>query len=102
MDIDPVKLGEWFSEKWQHGPCPVCETNRWAPLPRLGVVPNINPPGLDGGNIVPVLLIHCTNCGYMLSVNALVAGVVKGPDWDAELAQYGTAEQVEHAPKTSG
>jgi hypothetical protein len=99
VEIDQVKLGEWFSEKWKHGACPVCETNRWTPLPRLGMVPNINPPGPDGGNVVPVLLINCTNCGYILAINALVAGLVKGPDWDSELAQYSEAEPV---PETSG
>ena len=110
MEFDTTKLNEWFSEKWKHGACPVCETNLWAPLPRLGMVPNINPPGPDGGNVVPVLLIYCTNCGYMLTVNALAAGVVKETDLVAELAQYTDTEEPgqlteappEQAPKAVG
>ena len=102
MEFDQDKLNEWFTEKWKHGACPVCETNQWAPLGRLGMVPNINPPGPDGGNVVPVLLIYCTNCGYMLPVNALVADVVRGPDWDSDLAQYTDADVVEQPAKTGG
>jgi hypothetical protein len=38
----------------------------------------------------------------MLAINALVADIVKGPDWDADLAQYDPAGQVEHVADTSG
>lgn len=99
LEADPGKLTEWFAEKWKHGPCPVCQTDLWTPLPRLGMVPNINPPGPDGGNVVPVLIINCTNCGYTLSINALVAGLLKDPDWDSELARYTEPDPV---PETSG
>jgi hypothetical protein len=101
MEIDQTKLNDWFANKWRHGACPVCETDLWAPLPRLGMVPNINPPGPDGGNVVPMLLIYCTNCGYTLPINALVAGVVQEADWEAELSKYSPAgaEQVAEASR---
>ncbi len=97
LELDPAKLNEWFADKWKHGECPVCGTNLWTPLPRLGMVPNLNPIGPISTNVVPVLLIGCANCGYTLQVNALVAGVLKGPDWDAELGQYSPAELPEAA-----
>lgn len=92
MELDQDALNRWIEEKWRHGPCPVCDTNEWVPLPRIGMVPNINPPGPNGGNVVPVLLIHCTNCGYMLTVNAVTAGVLQTADWDAELAKFSGEE----------
>lgn len=95
MELDLDALNRWFREKWQHGPCPVCTTDRWAPLPRLGMVPNLSPLGPGGGNVVPVLLVHCTNCGYMLHINALAAGVLKEPDLEAELSEYGDAKSSE-------
>ncbi|HEV3319189.1 MAG TPA: hypothetical protein VG053_05565 [Solirubrobacteraceae bacterium] len=94
MELDKDALNQWFQEKWKHGACPVCEVDRWALLPRLGMVPNANPPGPTGGNMVPVLLIVCSNCGYLLSINALTAGVVETADWNDELAKYSESERV--------
>jgi hypothetical protein len=52
------------------------------------MVPNLTPTGPGATNVVPVLLIGCNNCGYMLHVNALAAGLIQGPDWAEELARY--------------
>ncbi|HEV7937852.1 MAG TPA: hypothetical protein VGP18_07495 [Solirubrobacteraceae bacterium] len=108
MELDQEALSRWFSEKWNHGPCPVCATDLWTPLPRLGVVPNLNPLGPGAINVVPVLLVSCTNCGYMLAINALVAGIVQEPDWSEELQRYQPLEATSPAvpltpvPETSG
>lgn len=101
MELDQETLNQWFREKWNHGPCPVCATDLWTPLPRLGMVPNLAQTGPVTTNVVPVLLVHCTNCGYMLSINALVAGVIKEPDMHAELARYASLEPAEHVAETS-
>jgi len=101
LELDPEKLNEWFTQKWQHGACPVCGTDLWTPLPRLGMVPNLAPTGPGTTNVVPVLLIGCSNCGYMLHINALTAGLLKDTDWSAELAKL-TPEAAEHAIETGG
>lgn len=93
MELDRDALNQWFQNKWKHGPCPVCETDLWTPLPRLGMIPNINPPGPTGGNVVPVLLVSCTNCGYLLTINALMAGVIETADWNEELAKYSASHK---------
>lgn len=75
------RVAVWFGEKWKHGACPVCEANAWAPNPRLGQIPNFAPLGNPFGvNVVPVLLVYCTNCGYTIQINALVAGILKPPE----------------------
>jgi hypothetical protein len=102
LELDPDKLNTWFHEKWNHSACPVCATDLWTPLPRLGMVPNLNPAGPVSTNVVPVLLVSCTNCGYTLQINALVAGILREADWAAELSKYSSAEDVEQPIEASG
>ena len=73
-DEQRQRIAEWFTTKWKHGPCPVCETNEWAPNPKLGQITNFTADELEI-NVVPVFLVYCTNCGYTLPINALVAGI---------------------------
>lgn len=65
------------------------------------MVPNL-PTGPGPTNVVPVLLVHCANCGYMLHINALVAGIVKEADWVAELSRFSAIEDAEQVAETSG
>lgn len=74
------RVAAWFGEKWKHGACPVCEADSWAPNPRLGQITNFVPTTPFALNVVPVLLIYCTNCGYTLQVNAMVAGIIRPPE----------------------
>jgi hypothetical protein len=84
MDAEErVRLEAWVAEKWQHGPCPVCNTNDWNINPKIGQI--INAATMAGGTSYPVLLISCTNCGNTLSINAVIAGVLSGDD-DADEA----------------
>jgi hypothetical protein len=64
------RLARWLKEKWRHGPCPVCQSNDWKSSARLGRIVS-----LDGEHRVPVLFITCQVCGYLATVNALLAGV---------------------------
>jgi hypothetical protein len=102
LELDRDKLNTWFHEKWDHGACAVCGTNLWTPLPRLGMVPNLNPTGPVSTNVVPMLLISCTSCGYTLHINALVAGILREADWAEELSKYSPAEAVEQPVEASG
>jgi C4-type Zn-finger protein len=69
----------WIDKNWRHGPCPVCQTNSWSPLARLGQISNLD----FAGRMVPLVLIQCDNCGYLLSFNAIAAGIVP-PDPSGE------------------
>jgi hypothetical protein len=37
-DQERQRLARWLSEKWKHGPCPVCQSNSWATAQRLGEI----------------------------------------------------------------
>lgn len=94
MELDQDALSRWFNEKWNHGPCPVCGTDLWTPLPRLGMIPNLAALAPGATNVVPVLLVSCTNCGYLLAFNALTADVIKEPNWSEELERYRPLESA--------
>lgn len=66
----------WFKEKWHHGPCPVCEDENWSFYPRLGQISNLG----YAGRRVPLLLVGCNTCGYVVAVNAMTAGITI--DWE--------------------
>lgn len=70
-DQERERLAAWLRDKWNHGPCPVCQSNVWQTSARLGQISNLN---FEGGR-VPVLHITCQTCGYIVTINALVAGI---------------------------
>jgi hypothetical protein len=76
-DLERQLAATWFNTKWQHGECPVCHVERWEIYPRLGQITNHR-----GGHTVPVLLVGCGNCGYTVTANAIVAGVLSRPEPD--------------------
>lgn len=91
--MDPAeqeRAEAWFRDKWRHGVCPVCEANDWKQTPKLGQIENLDTGGdataypLIGMAVrrrgrIPVLCITCQNCGYFVTVNAILAGVRQAP-----------------------
>src|ERR1700726_1830045 len=81
------RADQWWREKWHHGPCPVGQAVAWEPNPKLGQIENLESgvQTLEGGAMViqggrvPVFIITCQNCGYMVAINALVAGIRQFP-----------------------
>lgn len=72
MDIDPEVVNRWWQANWRHGPCPVCGSNAWFPYQRFGQISNLE----YAGNMVPVLLVGCGQCGYTIAINAYLAGLL--------------------------
>jgi hypothetical protein len=77
-----ARFQNWVESHWKHGPCPVCESNQWAPNDRIGQI--FNDQTLETGQTFPVLLIFCTTCGYTLPVNARIAGIRVGDDQEED------------------
>lgn len=77
MDAEQHQQAEkWFKENWRHGPCPVCQSENWSFYPRLGEISNLQFP-LRG---IPLLLLGCDTCGYVVAVNAIKAGISPKPE----------------------
>jgi C4-type Zn-finger protein len=77
MDTNERKaIKQWLDENWKHGPCPVCQTNVWVPMfDEFAQIENLD--RVTGR--VPTFLIFCQNCGYLLMINAIAAGIRKVP-----------------------
>jgi hypothetical protein len=73
------RLQDWFRNKWNHGPCPVCAANSYAPPDRPWEVRPFHGGNMvigGPGGIIPMFPVSCTNCGYIVWINALISGVV--------------------------
>lgn len=77
------RLQTWLETKWRHGPCPVCQADAWFPAPNLGQIQNLIPVPPEGGKTVPVVLMACEVCGYIVTINAVGAGIL-APEEDEQ------------------
>jgi hypothetical protein len=73
-----AKISAWVNSKWRQGvTCSQCGASQWS----IGTSPGHLLLGTsDGSTIVagasyPVIVVLCGNCGHMVLVNALTAGV---------------------------
>ena len=83
MDADEQrKTQEWVETKWNHGPCPVCQTNSYSAGDDLTEIRSFSGGDLVIGSagVYPLFPVTCNNCGYTLLINALVAGIVSLSD----------------------
>jgi len=58
--------------------CPCCGSKDWQATPKLfQVTEYVKSSGiaLRAGSVFPVIPVMCTNCGYTLLINALIAGI---------------------------
>lgn len=70
------RIIEWIKSYWKHGPCPVCESDNWEAGP-VYEVRSFAPGGLAvPRSVLPVFSISCKTCGYVLFIDAVMAGVV--------------------------
>lgn len=78
-------LRRFFDTKWNHGPCPVCQTDAWQVGGEIGEMGMSESYGTDitmASSAYPLYPIFCTNCGYTLLFSALIAGLVPNADTD--------------------
>lgn len=72
---------EWLRREWTNNrTCPICGDSDWAvgDMARLLVEPL---PGIDAqlDPRYPILPIGCRQCGYMVLINAMFAGLYRPP-----------------------
>lgn len=83
MAQDPEKrrkLIEWLDSKWKStSGCPICEQkDKWV-AGDIFELREFHGGGFKiggGSTVVPVALITCSNCGYTMCFNAMVAGLI--------------------------
>jgi hypothetical protein len=74
------KIQRWIEDKWRHADCPVCASNGWQVGGNLAELRNFNDGDMVvGGPVYPILPIFCSNCGYALLINAVIADLLADP-----------------------
>jgi len=73
-----AKILEWFDSKWPiPNICPVCNSEQWGILDRVFRFPEFNPPIHRLEMNVPVILLVCQICGYILFFSAEAVGIIE-------------------------
>jgi hypothetical protein len=76
--VDLNKLTEFLGKKTIQLTCPVCQTkNNWSSTKNLYQVTEFQTDNWIGqGNALPVLPLTCENCGNIVFINAIKAGLI--------------------------
>lgn len=71
------RIVDYVSEQIQHlDGCPVCHDHRWGVSGSSFVLQEVTPAGMTG-NVLPVVVAFCRNCGYLMAFNAQNAGATE-------------------------
>lgn len=91
------KVRHWIEAKWRHASCPVCESNDWQTGENLAELRSFHDGGLVvGGSVYPVLPVFCSNCGYALLINAVIADLL--PDRPASDSHQPSEDAADRPP----
>lgn len=78
MKVDKEKVKAWLDGKWTNDErCPICHDDHWSISDDFVDNKVFNPQAIFGGKSYPSVMIICTNCGYTVFINAIVAGFVE-------------------------
>jgi hypothetical protein len=90
-----ARFDAWITEKWKHGPCPVCQSNSWSRGGKLHQIINSSTLFPEGGTSLPAVSLACQVCGYTMFINAITAGIVEPDEIEEPSEESGEAA---HAP----
>jgi len=77
-DEQRQKASDLVKSKWKLvGGCPLCHATNFDLQPTIFQIPEFFRQGAKNtGAVIPVIPYTCTNCGFTILVNALVAGII--------------------------
>lgn len=78
--IDYSKVINFIQTKWHNKMCPMCQNSNWSVSDQVFEMREFNGGNLvisGDSSIIPVIPITCSNCGNIIFVNAILAGLVK-------------------------
>jgi hypothetical protein len=70
------QVAAWIESKWTTSQCPFHGATTWELGGVLAQVPEFTPSLTRGGQVYPVFVLTCTECGYSVLVNAIKAELV--------------------------
>lgn len=69
---------KYLTDKWKNRNCPMCGSGPWKVQNSSFQLTEFNEGNMViGGPVIPVLPVTCGNCGHVVLVNAIVAGIHK-------------------------
>jgi len=77
--INFQKLQNHIGTRWVNG-CPMCNGREWTIHPNLQTYTPIdenNVLQIGGGDVFPVVLVKCNNCGFVAHVSAVLTNVLE-------------------------
>ncbi len=77
-DFQPDRLIKHLKDKWQNRPCPLCGVGNWNVSEKVFEIREFNHGDMiiGAGPIIPLIPVTCSNCGNVVLVNAIIAGIV--------------------------
>ena len=80
-ESEKARAKKWYARIRQKPVCALCQENDWV-LHKHVYGPNefCGATKRNGTGVFPLFFLVCKNCGYSLSVNGLVSGVLKDND----------------------
>jgi hypothetical protein len=75
------KAAKWLEEKWdtEDKRCPICRSINWGLSDVVELRKFHNGAILLNDRVYPVFLLICNVCGYTMTFNAQIAGIVTNP-----------------------
>jgi hypothetical protein len=66
-----------LNQRWKSKVCGVCGSTNWAVTDRIFQLMEFHEGALVvGGQVVPLINVHCSSCGHTLFFNAILLGLV--------------------------
>lgn len=76
--FESQKVIQHLQAKWGSKACPMCSSGPWNVQDTSFQLTEFNEGNMViGGPVIPLVTVMCGNCGYVVLVNAIVAGVLK-------------------------
>ncbi len=77
MNLEQMRQAiDWIEGYHQNRSCPICASQTWVVVDHLVQAPVYSMTATTSGTTYPQVLLVCNTCGYTLSFNAVVMGIV--------------------------
>lgn len=76
--FESSKAIQYLTEKWKNRACPMCGSGPWNIQDSTFQLTEFNEGSMViGGPVIPIIPVTCGNCGHVVLVNAIIAGIQK-------------------------
>jgi len=79
-ELNAKKVIKHLKSKWDNHNCPMCHEGDWSVQDKVYELREYHGGDMviGGSALIPVVPIICDNCGNIVLINGIIAGVVEG------------------------